>query len=127
VAGRQAAELMLKLEQHIADQAVELVLEITANVREATPIDTGHAAASWVESVGAPVGEQLGIAGISAGELLGFKLGDGDLFVSNPTDYIQLLNDPGISPQAEAHFIERGAEQALQTVQERHNERKVPL
>lgn len=125
--------IMHDLEKAIADAAIELVLEVESNVREATPIDTGHAAASWTDSIGDPVTDDTGDPGVAAAraeqgrsEVLRYELGMGNLHVSNPTDYVPQLNK-GSSTQAPAQFIERAAEQAQDTVQARHDatERKL--
>lgn len=125
--GSSADEIVAELDRAIADATIELCLEVESNVREATPIRTGHAAASWTDSIGDPVSQDADSPGAAAARaaegrarVLGYQLGMGNLNVGNPTDYIEFLNG-GSSDQAPAQFIERGAEQALQTVQTRHD------
>lgn len=129
----QSSALEEVLAGAFAGHITELVLEIESNVREATPIDTGFAAASWIDSVGEPVADAAAdvaaaLAAQSAGQVdvIGYRLGMGDVFVSNPTDYIEALND-GHSPQADAGFIEREADRAVETVQARHDAEVNPL
>ena len=120
------------LERAVADVAIELCLEIESNVREATPIDTGHAAASWASSIGDPITADVdnALAGARAAagqaEVLGYQIGMGNLHVANPAEYIEILNG-GSSDQAPAGFIEREAETALQTVQARHSAKETLL
>lgn len=88
-----AAEIGARLRAEIARAAAALTLEVTANLIEACPVDTGHARANFVPSVGAPAtGEDDGAtqaAGTAA--VLGYKLGDGPLHITNNVPYIDRL------------------------------------
>lgn len=88
-----------------------------------TPVDTGHARANWIPSVGEPfAGEVPGVsssahdAGVAA--VLGYKLGDGPAWVTNNVPYILVLND-GWSDQQPAGFIERAIDEALAEAREK--------
>jgi hypothetical protein len=104
-----------------------IAVEVTAELQESTPVDTGFARASWIPSVGAPSTELGGAldapnpAAAEAGSLASpaFKLSDGMAYVSNNARYIRML-DEGSSLQAPAGFvrasIERGLEAASSTL-----------
>lgn len=117
----QAARIGEQLRKQIANAAIMLTLEIDKQLRLATPVDTGHARANWVPSVGSPHGtEESGESGHADGvaRVLAFKLTDGVLWVSNATPYIHRLNY-GHSKQAPAGFVERAVDVAFQNVKQR--------
>ena len=105
-----------------------LTLNVTANLIEDTPIDTGWARANWVPSIGSPRRKTAGTraaaengkidhapqaAGSAA--VAGYKLGPA-VFVSNNVPYISDLND-GSSRQAPAAFVQSAILRAIrQTV-----------
>lgn len=113
-------EVMLALNAHATKRCAELAVNATAELIEATPIDTGWARANWIPSlgeaskvtVGAPdapsTAEQT--AGLAA--VLAFKLEDGRLFVSNHVPYIGRL-DAGSSTQAPAGFVRTAIAKAI--------------
>lgn len=120
-----------KLRRHIEQIFKALTLEIDRELRKSTPVDTGHARANWVPSVGAPhvgeadvvrVGSTIGSSAHASGvaEVLRFKLGDGDLWVSNAAPYIEILNY-GWSDQAPRMFIEAAVERAIATINARYS------
>lgn len=92
--GAQSKRIADRLRAELANVVKALVLEIDANLREATPVDTGHARANWVPSIGTPhTGEDSGAAheaGIA--RILGYVLEDGPVFESNHVPYINALN-----------------------------------
>lgn len=116
------------LEAAVAKAAVALTLQIDHNLRRApsaggTPVDTNHARANWVPSIGAPyTGESDGTsdgqhaAGVAA--VVSYRPSDGPLFVSNNVPYIAYLN-MGSSTQAPAGFVERCIDEAEATIQAR--------
>ncbi len=123
--GAQARAIGEQLREHIASIFKALILEVDKELRASTPVDTGHARANWVPSVGAPHavevdGEAAHAAGVA--QVLRFKLGDGNLFESNAVDYVPILNY-GWSDQAPAMFIEAAAARALATINARYNVR----
>lgn len=106
----------------------KLGLDITANLIETTPVDTGWARANWVPSVGAPALDGSGvskagrglISGASSSQMAaqaslatsGYKLSQGRLFISNGVPYIELLNS-GSSKQAPRGFVQRAIQKAV--------------
>lgn len=113
-----------KIAALIERAAKSLVLEIDRELRKrgtGTPVDTGHARANWVPSIGQPFrGEAPGtsLAEHDAGvaEILGFKLASGQmLYLSNNVPYVRRLND-GWSQQAPALFVEACVDRALASV-----------
>lgn len=106
-----------------------LVLEATAELIEATPVDTGWARANWVPAIGSPNMEsrsgtpdpsqvpgqrgqqQTGLASVAAG----YTLHQGPVFISNNVPYVPRLND-GSSDQAPSGFVQRSIQRAVTTV-----------
>lgn len=106
--------------------------------RGGTPVDTGYARANWTIQVGAPRrdpvgpppvldpgGTLVGASGkryrgtIDLGPLedgkvavTGFKIGDGDIYITNNAHYIGRLNE-GSSKQAKPGFVEAAMKKAL--------------
>lgn len=129
--GAGAQRIGERLRKHIEQIFKALTLEIDRELRKATPVDTGHARANWVPSVGAPhvgevatvrVGSTIGSSAHAAGvaSVLSFKLGDGALWVSNAVPYLQTLNY-GWSDQAPPLWIEAAIDRAVATIQARYN------
>lgn len=122
----QAAAIRQQLEAATAKAVLALTLEVDANLRRSadaggTPVDTGHARANWVPSVGQPyIGEANSDGDHEAGiqALLSYTLANGPAWVSNNVPYITLL-DLGFSPQAPAGFVEMAIAQALVSVQQK--------
>lgn len=132
--GAQADALGVQLRRQVAKAAVALVLEIDAELRKSpdaggTPVDTGHARANWVPSVGAPAtgevnGDGAHEAGIAA--LLGYQLEQGALWLANAAPYIEQLN-LGHSHQAPPGFIEAAIERAQVIVQGRYDSLRIEI
>ena len=114
--------LIARLRAEVATVGKSLILEIDAELREATPVDTGHARANWVPSVGVPfTGEDDGAAhdaGVAA--VLAYSLGDGDLHESNNVPYIGRLIG-GSSSQAPPGWDAAAMDRAVAAVQARHD------
>ncbi len=120
--GTQAQAIGEQLRKQLELAAKALTLEIDKELRKSTPVDTGHARANWVPSIGTPhTGEVAGQAAQDAGvaQVLRFKLGDGFLYVSNGVPYITALNY-GHSKQAPRLFVEAAVDRALATIQARY-------
>ncbi len=121
--GDAADRLQLKLVALIERAAKGLILEINRELRRrgtGTPVDTGHARASWIPAVGAPtlsepVGSDSSLASAGTAQVMGFKLGQGMLYLSNVAPYIGRLNN-GWSAQAPALFVERAIATGIATV-----------
>ncbi len=105
-----------------------LTLNITANLVEDTPVDTGWARANWVPKIGSPHTSTAGSrAAAESGSLdqgpqasgqaaiLGYKFGPA-IHITNNVPYIKKLN-AGTSSQAPAAFIQGAILRAIkQTV-----------
>lgn len=107
-----------KLNAEIERVCKMAVLEIDKELRRSTPVDTGHARANWIPSVGQPHrGEVEGMGTHAQGvaQVLAFKLGSGTLYVTNNVPYIRRLNE-GSSKQAPSLFVEAAVDRAIQTV-----------
>jgi len=128
--GRQAAAIGDRLRSELANACKALALEIDRELRRkgiGTPVDTGHARAGWVPSVGTPVLAEVTGTDSSAhdqgvAQVLTFKLGDGALWISNAVPYVPRLNR-GHSKQAPPLFIEAAVDRALVTIQARYAKR----
>ncbi len=112
-----------------AKASAELVLEINANLVEACPVDTGNARANFVPSVAAAFDGSIQAtgqvstgaeqqAGISA--VLGYRFGQGDLFITNHVPYIGRLIG-GYSDQAPAGWDLVAIDAAVKTIQDRYD------
>lgn len=112
----------------VARAVVDLGVEIHAEVTDATPVDTGFAANSWVLSIGAPsqrvagapgaVDPSVGAASV-AETVRAYRIELGSVFVANNVAYLPRLND-GSSAQAPAGFIEAAIARAVENVRRRH-------
>lgn len=132
----QSERIALNLAAELNQLRTEIILERTAELIEATPVDTSWARANWIPSVGEPPTEPVGspndvgaaqnaqAAGIAA--VLANRDGEAELAVTNHVGYLEQLNK-GTSPQAEANFIEHAIEKADNTVMARLQTRKVEL
>jgi hypothetical protein len=126
---------MRRLEREMSLAMRELVTEVVAKLVEATPVETGHARANWIPSIGGPISEEDGFvqearngdrrtnagAGQRAGlrEIVRYNITDGDVFISNNVPYITILNT-GTSDQAPRFWIEQAIEQGADAVQARY-------
>lgn len=114
--------------ENVAEKVIKaLTLEITAELQEATPVDTGWARLNWVPKIGEPSTEpkpkieanlpsaqaeqQKGLAEV----LSGFKLARGLVSIANNVPYIKRLNE-GSSKQAPAAFVQQAISRAVQKV-----------
>lgn len=128
--GGQAKGIGDQLRKQVAKAVTMLVLEIDANLRETTPVDTGHARANWVPSIGEPNASEVatgdGAHDSGLAQLVSYKLGDGPAFESNNAPYIQRLN-AGSSTQAPALFIEAAVDKAVATVSQRYASTQIKI
>lgn len=113
---RRDWELALKgTKQQIERQITRAGLDLTANLVGETPVDTGWARANWIPNIGTPVTQPDGsrtrgaisTSGQEAGKakLLGFKLTQGNIYITNNVPYITKLN-AGSSKQAPSMYVE---------------------
>lgn len=91
----------------------DTVLLAVERLRDATPVDTGHAMSNWVPSVGAPFTgidgsrENVSFAAQQAGirQVQRYDVGrDGQVFIRNNVPYLKYL-DAGSSQQAPPNFV----------------------
>jgi hypothetical protein len=116
--------LVTSIEKTIA----RLSVNITAELIERTPVDTGWARANWVPALGSPSSELATTSpdssdvpgqsnrqssGISS--VLGYKLRNGEVFISNNVPYIERLNE-GTSNQAPKGFVQDGIEAGIKSL-----------
>lgn len=112
--------VVARFDQALSRGIAKLALDVTANLKETTPVDTGWARANWVPSVGTPA---QGTAGSrdrvtqgpqAQGEarMLGYKISQGAAFITNNVPYIGELN-AGSSAKAPAGFVEAAIMRAI--------------
>jgi hypothetical protein len=125
---RRQIRAVVRALEGVAERVVaKIVLDVTANLIETTPVDTGWARANWVPAIGAAYAADLRgvsptIGAISGADVLqvagqtavatGYRIGQGSVFVSNNVPYITRLND-GSSSQAPAGFVQRAIAKAV--------------
>ncbi len=132
--GRQSKAIGENLRKATERVVTSIVLDIDANLRRSparggTPVDTGHARANWVPSVGAAhaaVVQGNGAHEAGVGAVLAYKLGDGACWISNAVPYIQALND-GHSAQQPAGFIERAIDEALAKARQKFGNQRISI
>ena len=120
----QVRLVVRSLGQFTTRKIKKIVLDVTANLVEDTPRDTGWARNNWIPEIGPgpdnPVGEpgdsnaakavqQKGIASVA----LGYKLGMGIITITDNVPYIVRLNE-GSSQQAPAGFVQAAIFRAVQ-------------
>lgn len=120
--------VVLRALNGVAEQVVrKLALDIVAELVKApaeggTPIDTSWASNNWTAQITSPrtqpVGspENVGAAAAaqqsSLGSLLGYRLLNGPVFITNNVPYITRLNE-GSSAQAPAGFVQQAITRAV--------------
>lgn len=125
MADPQIRTILRQLER-LGERSVRRIsLDITSNLIESTPVDTGWARANWIPSVTTPEEGTDGTrAAAEAGNVstgkqtagqvkLGlYQLAQGQVFVANNVPYILRLND-GSSSKAPAGFVEAAIKKAV--------------
>jgi hypothetical protein len=119
---RQVSAIGARLRAEVGRAAAELQLEVTANLIEACPVDTGHARANFVPSIGAAFAGEDDGAAQEAGTAgaLGYRLGDGPLHITNNVPYIGRLIG-GHSQQAPPGWDLEAVDRAVATIQARYD------
>lgn len=116
--------MIVALEEFTEQLLQKLTLNITANLQEDTPVDTGWARSNWVPSVGNPfrglAGSKEGsvaiidnsVTGSGLAEAASYTLDKGAIYISNNVPYIRRLNE-GSSDQAPAAFVQASVERGV--------------
>lgn len=122
----QRREILLEIERVIERVVRVIVVNAVAELREATPVDTGWARANWVPQVGVPVFRpygaypgkggtaQDGFSERGLAQVAIWRFGHGPVYIVNNVPYIERLND-GSSRQAPAGFVQISIERAIRT------------
>lgn len=112
----------------VENVAVDLAVEIQAELIDSTPVDTSFAANSWINSIGQPDSRVAGsrdavdpsVAPASAAEVVRqYRIDMGSIFVSNHADYIEALWN-GSSDQGPPGWGEAAIARAVENVRRRH-------
>ena len=101
----------------------KLATNITIELVNATPVQTGFARSNWIPTIGVPfvgvVGSREGVdysVQLSAvASLAGYSLDRGNIYITNNVDYIDELN-AGTSPEAQAGFVEDVVDRAVENL-----------
>ena len=111
--GRTRVHVMGELQKFVTDLVVKVSVNVTAELEEGTPKDTGWAASNWVPAIGVvnqvPFGSKLSVSSSAqeAGKalLIGTYALPQIIHVTNPVHYILSLND-GSSKKAPRDFVQ---------------------
>lgn len=121
---------IIKGMNNVAERVVKkITLDVTANLVELNPVDTGWSRANWVPAIGAPsvggmdvgnvgrrtadeVADARGQQEEAISDVADYRLGQGSVFVSNGVPYIQLLEN-GSSKQAPDGFVKQAIYKAV--------------
>ena len=119
----ETSNVIGELEAFVEKTIKKLTVEITNNLFDATPELTGFAESNWIPRIGKPVlkvsGTKLTVsrsaqeAGLAAVNL--FYQYPQSVYISNPTDYIHLLN-AGSSAKAPAFFVQTSIAKGIKSV-----------
>lgn len=111
---RQRLAIIADLEGVAARVIQKITLDVTANLIADWPVKTGWSRANWVPRIGAPTGQAFGTpdavteapqqAGVAS--VLGYKLDQGTVFVSNNVPYVPKLD-------AQRNLVEPAIEKAI--------------
>ena len=125
MADPQALAIRRDLDRLAERTVKKITLDITANLIETTPVDSGWARANWIPSVTKPTQEtdgtreqaqsgsvKTGLQRAGQARVAGYQFPQGAVFIANNVPYILKLND-GTSTQAPSGFIEQAIEKAL--------------
>ncbi len=127
MADQQVRTIIRALDKFTSRAITKLTLDVTANLIERTPVDTGWARANWVPSIGQPELKDLPSARpddpqtvssavveqqSATAKILGYTLKMGRVFVTNNVPYIMALND-GTSTKAPAGFVQQAIAKAV--------------
>ncbi len=97
---RQIKAITEELERFTESAVTEITLEVAQGLKQSTPQDTGYARANWIiddQPVPEPVGEHgnpekaAALQASQEAHILGYKLEQGPVYISNSTPYINLI------------------------------------
>ncbi len=123
----QIRVIVRALEKLTERVVTKITLDVTANLIETTPVDTGWARANWVPAIGEPFTRDLRDVPATvqnASSMLGqqqssiaavatsYRLSRGRVFISNNVPYISKLN-AGSSRKAPAGFVQQAIRKAV--------------
>ena len=124
MARRNSFEIIVEATEKAVNKAARRVaLNVTAELRKDTPVDTGWAKANWIPQVGSPftgvdgarvrgaISTSAQAAGTAQAAAFDIKK-DTVIFITNNVPYIKKLN-AGTSQQAPALFIESAVANAV--------------
>lgn len=111
----EVARVSRELDLFVAGVITLISVNVTFNLVESTPVDTGFAKTNWIPSVGIPKTNTSGSreATNSGAQKAGlarvrvYRIGQGRVFIVNNVPYIGDLND-GSSAQAPSGFVQGG-------------------
>lgn len=126
MANQDIIAILKGLDEFVGELAQKLNVNITAELQATTPVDTGWARTNWVPSIGQPFSGTAGTRSLAEQGSLDpnpqangiaalasqYKLGLGDIFISNNVDYITKLND-GSSRKAPRYFVQAAIEKQI--------------
>lgn len=106
----------------------KLALDIVAQLKQTTPVDTGWARANWLPTTGSPASplsfpdtrlERSALVPSASGtqtaleaNLLSYSLAKGSIFITNNVPYIEDLN-MGTSKKAPSGFVQAAIKQSV--------------
>lgn len=111
--GARAARVGREVRAEISKTVRDVMLLVVSNLKNSTPVDTGHAQSNWIVTTKHPfagvdgsrtsVSHAMQDRGITT--VMGYDVGrDGPLYLRNNVHYIKYLNR-GHSQQAPAGFV----------------------
>lgn len=113
---RNAEKQVTRVVQAFALELIAALKRNPASSSTGTPVDTGHARANWILSVGSPDTAERGRGGDDGrAAILAWSLDEGPIYANNNAPYILRLND-GWSDQQPAGFIERAIDEAQDVI-----------
>lgn len=124
MARRESTRVVGLLEKATTRTVRRVVLQITSNLVETTPVLSGWARSNWIPSIKLPrtepVGSKVAIdkGARSRGEAsiaTSYNISDGPAWITNNVPYIERL-DEGESAKAPAGFVEDAIQRAVDLV-----------
>lgn len=118
------AQINRELRRNISRVVSQINVNLITGLRDATPRDTSYHASRWVGRIGGPPASRttpnsrtgraaalsFGQQNASIAAVRAFRLGQGQVFISNDGDYIEKLN------AREGNFVARVANRSVRSV-----------